>query len=157
MKSPKRLIFFRDLCFMVVLLLTATPFMVAEAGCYLVWNGTCSQDIVINGQDTQRTSGSVTIHDYHQDWGNAAKVIPEGYWNPAEGEKGVRWDCSQFYIHGQGIGWKVIYQGGGWHQVMEQVLVIDKNGIFPGDPGYIPTYRVPTSSLWALYGCLPIL
>jgi hypothetical protein len=126
--------------YLLLVVSLALPQMIVKADCTIVWTSTCSTTIVINGQDTHRTSGTITVHDYHQDWGSASTIIPQGYWNPQEGEHGVRWDCSQFAIYGAGIGWKIIYQGGAWHPVMEQALTTDPDGRSPGDPLYVPTY-----------------
>jgi hypothetical protein len=131
---------FTGVSLIILAIFACLPTLAARADCGIVWTGECSSVILTRGETTVRTSGTLTIHDFSQQWGEASRIIPQGYWKPQEGEHGVRWDCSDSYIHGVGIGWKVIYQGGAWHPVMEQVLTQDAEGRLPGDPGYIPTY-----------------
>lgn len=51
------------------------------------------------GENTTITSGSTTVHDYHEEWGGyLSTTIVDGYYQPQMGEAGVsfKWGCDPY-------------------------------------------------------------
>jgi hypothetical protein len=128
--------------FLVICLTSLLPtFLVFANNCDFIWTQQCTSEISNSGQDMHRISGTITIHDYHEEWGEASYTIPMGYWNPQEGDQGVRWVCPNNSTADIGFGWQIIYENGAWHDVTESIAVHDRNGRPPEDPFWIPTYE----------------
>jgi hypothetical protein len=117
------------------------PLSIARADdCDIVWTQQCSSQVVVSGNDTYRTSGTYVVRDYHEEWGDASYTIPLGYWNPAEGDDGVRWTCPNNLSTDLAFGWRIIYQNGFWQDVIEREPIPDRYGREPDDPLWIPNY-----------------
>jgi hypothetical protein len=112
----------------------------ALADCGIVWTLECTSEVIMHGQETYRISGTYITHNYHEVWGEASYTIPMGYWNPQEGDQGVRWTCPNNSTQDIGFGWKIEYRNGAWRDVIETTAIPDKYGRLPDHPLWIPTY-----------------
>lgn len=121
-------------------LVALIPVSAARADCSIIWTQECSSEVVISGYDTVRISGTYTVHDYHEEWGEYSTTIPLGYWFPQDGTEGVRWSCPNNLPTDLGFGWKTVFKDGAWEDVVEEQPIPDRYGRDPSDPFWIPTY-----------------
>jgi len=57
------------------------------------FGGICEEVIGFSGQNTYREVGySQVVDHYEEQWGSFANIMARGYWQPKEGERGVKWN-----------------------------------------------------------------